>query len=71
MESANNVRDIYSFGFSFSEVDLPYIKKICEIINTYRVTWYFNSYDDTYTINTYIKCLKECGFKGKFSIFDA
>lgn len=63
--SLGNVKNIYSYGFSFSEVDLPYILEICNNIDTYNTTWYLNSYDKEKN-NQFKKCIKECGFKGDF-----
>ncbi len=40
------LRDIHSFGFSMSDVDLFYIVKIAERIAPSKVTWYLNGYDD-------------------------
>ncbi|TKH11864.1 hypothetical protein FC678_11030, partial [Peribacillus simplex] len=39
------VKNIYSYGFSFSNVDLPYIKEIINTLNTENVTWYLSDYD--------------------------
>ena len=41
-EDISDITDIYSFGFSFADVDLPYIEKICESINTENVLWHQN-----------------------------
>ena len=60
------VDKIYSYGFSFSEVDLPYIRKICESIETENVVWYINDHDKG---KCYRSIIKGCGFKGKFSEF--
>lgn len=63
-----NIKKIYSYGFSFSEVDNIYLEEICRQINTEKVTWYFNDYD-IYSVGKYIVRLKQCGFKGNFNIF--
>lgn len=63
------VNNVYSYGFSFSEVDLAYIKKICEVIDTREVTWYLNDFDDIDTRELYIRIVRNCGFKGSFSKF--
>lgn len=67
--SMGSVENIYSHGFSFSEVDLPYIKEICRVLDTHNITWYLNDYVDIDKRNTYIDRIRECGFKGDFSIF--
>lgn len=56
----NNITEIYSYGFSFSNVDLPYIRRICEVINTSNVIWYQYSYNGS----DYTDILRDCGFKG-------
>ncbi|XOB66526.1 AbiH family protein [Deferribacteres bacterium DY0037] len=40
-----NIDKIYSFGFSFSDVDMIYIGKICEVLSTENITWYLSSYE--------------------------
>ena len=57
----NRITEIYSYGFSFSNVDLPYIRRICEVVNTSNVTWYQYSYNDS----DYTNILKDCGFNGE------
>ena len=63
-----SVYEIYSYGFSFSEVDLVYIEEICKVSSTKNIIWYINSYDkprfDDFTMK-----IKQCGFKGKFKTF--
>ena len=44
--SLKNVTEVYSIGFSFSEVDLPYIKEICQNIDTAKIEWYFTKYNE-------------------------
>lgn len=62
-------QNIFSHGFSFSEVDLPYIKKICEVVDTQYVTWHLNDYDTETTRSIYMDRIRNCGFMGDFSIF--
>ena len=38
--------DIHSFGFGFSDVDLYYVRRIAEKIKNKSVVWYINKYDD-------------------------
>lgn len=64
-----SVRNIYSHGFSFSEVDLPYIEEICQKINTENMTWYLNNFNEEEERRTYKEKIKKCGFKGNFGIF--
>ncbi|MED3550316.1 bacteriophage abortive infection AbiH family protein [Cytobacillus praedii] len=65
-----SINNIYSYGFSFSEVDLPYINEIIKKVNTENVTWYLSGYDHKEVIEKYIEVIKTCGFKGTFEIFN-
>lgn len=69
LDSIKDVTKIYSYGFSYGSVDLPYIVEICRRIDTYNVTWYFNDYSSDYEIKKYQEIVKKCGFKGYFSTF--
>jgi hypothetical protein len=62
------INKIYSYGFSFSEVDKIYLEEICRQINTEKVIWYFNDYDIS-SVGKYMVLLKQCGFKGNFNVF--
>jgi Bacteriophage abortive infection AbiH len=64
-----SVQEIYSFGFSFSKVDLIYIKRICEVCNTEKCTWYLSDYEDDETKELYKMGIREAGFKGDFKEF--
>lgn len=44
-ERISGVRKIYSYGFSFSNVDMIYLEEICKHIEPNKVRWYFNKYD--------------------------
>lgn len=61
------VDEIYSYGFSFSEVDLAYIKEIC-LLPTKNITWYLNEFDRP-RFEEFKAKVKLCGFKGKFNSF--
>ncbi len=39
------VTDIYSYGFSFSNVDMVYIQQINKTVDVKNVVWHFNSFD--------------------------
>lgn len=62
------IKEIYSYGFSFNEIDKIYLKEICFRLNTSEVKWYFNDYDKE-NHNEYINMLRKCGFKGEFNTF--
>lgn len=57
-----NVSEIYSYGFSFSDVDMVYIDKISQTVDPAQVTWYFNKYDTDHNPH-FIELIKKRGFK--------
>lgn len=59
---------VYSYGFSFGEVDEVYIKEICHTAPTEPVVWYLHDYD-TDDHERFKDILRKCGFKGKFGTF--
>lgn len=61
-ERIKNVSEIYTYGFSFSDVDMVYIDKISQTVDPARVTWYFNTYD-TQNNPRFIDLIKKRGFK--------
>lgn len=63
-----DIKKIYSYGFSFSKVDMVYLKEICNHINTKNCIWYFNDFDTT-NHNKYKDVLRKCGYKGVFNTF--
>lgn len=65
-----SVNAIYSYGFSFSKVDLVYIKEICKVSSTKNITWYLNCYDKS-RFNEFRTKIMKCGFRGKFDSFCA
>lgn len=63
-----SVDEIYSYGFSFSEVDLVYIKEICSQSSTKNIRWYLNDYDSS-KFEEFKDKIKKCGFEGEFDSF--
>lgn len=61
--------DIYSYGFSFAEVDLPYIALVCKALDTKSVTWHLLDFDSLERRNQYINAIRQCGFEGRFSTY--
>lgn len=57
--------EIYSFGFSFSEVDTVYLKKIFLQINTKNVIFHLNDFETEEVQDEYIKVIRACGFEGE------
>lgn len=63
------IKGIYTFGFSFSQVDLPYIQKICQSIDTSNVTWYLHTFHNDEERKRFKGIVQECGFEGQFDTF--
>ena len=65
----SNITRVNSYGFSFSEVDLTYIKKIISSIKINK--WYLNkfSYYNKKELRRIKQILKSFGFKGKVRKF--
>ena len=61
---------IYSFGFSFSDVDLPYIRKICDSLNTKNIVWWLNEDDSISKREEYKKIRIKCGVEGDFFTYN-
>ena len=59
------VEEIYSFGFSFSNPDLFYLKQLCSMLDTSNITWHLAAFDGPRN-KDFEKCIRGCGFKGKF-----
>ena len=69
-EKLTDINNIYTYGFSFGDVDMPYIEKICQSIrNTTDVRWYFNSFGIDTTRTSYEEKIRKAGFNGSFDIF--
>ncbi len=72
----SGLSSVYSYGFSYSEVDKVYLKEICRIADTSSVMWYLHNYplDDDRKRHEdherFIKTLRSCGFSGTFGTFD-
>lgn len=62
LKGIDDITEIYSYGFSFSKVDMDYINEIKKCVDLNRTVWYLNSYD--YANNgDYSQKLKDLGFK--------
>ena len=68
LKTVSNCENIYSYGFSYSSVDLPYIDVICGFIKNKSVKWY-NNYHDIKYIPIYEEKIRKSGFKGAFEIY--
>jgi len=63
------INAIYSFGFSFGKVDLPYISMLCECIQTNHVKWYLNDFNSIDERKNFMTEIVKCGFCGEFDEF--
>ena len=67
-----DVKEVYSYGVSYGQSDVVYIKNIIERIGENAI-WYFTKFDylknKEFLRKTKIK-LRRWGFKGKFGIFE-
>lgn len=70
LKRVEDCTEIYSFGFSYSMVDLPYIKTICQLLNDRDVLWLNNSFDGESKIKEYESLINESGFKGHFGVYN-
>ena len=68
LKPITNCSNIYSIGFSYSSVDLPYIETICSLINK-NIVWHLNDFGGSKKVNAFIDAIKRCGFTGEFSSF--
>ena len=65
----SNIHDIYSFGFSFSEIDLPYIAKTCSSLrDSEDCIWWLNPRDKPKS-DRIIEAIVDCGFSGRFMYY--
>lgn len=67
-KTLKDVSSIYTYGFSYSYVDLPYIAKIIESCPKCK-EWYIEEYPGEEEIKKYIKFIKDLGFKGSIKKF--
>lgn len=59
---------VYSYGFSYGEVDEVYIKEICHAASTEPVIWYLHNHPSA-DHDRFKAVLRRCGFKGTFDTF--
>ncbi len=67
-----DISEVYSFGFSFNAVDLPYINRISWSLGAHRdVVWYLNARDHGEKNDRNRQVIQSCGFTGAFDEYDA
>lgn len=57
-----DIRKIYTYGFSFSQVDMIYMKEIANAVDLANIKWYFNRFDWKNN-KEYVEKVKILGFK--------
>ena len=68
-ESLNDINVIYSFGFSYNQIDSPYIGEIVRHLDDSRhVKWLLNAFDRS-KFDEYRACIRSWGFEGEFGEF--
>lgn len=66
-ENLSHIKKVFSFGFSYNDIDLFYIKRIIEQAKD-DVQWYLDDYDEQK--NKYFeRQIRKCGFRGCFGRF--
>ena len=65
---SSGLSEVYSYGFSFGEVDEVYIKEICQAMPTKSMVWYLHNHAPG-DHQRFKAILRRCGFKGKIDTF--
>ena len=65
----HNVSNVYSYGFGFSEADLPYIKAIIRQLDSDHVVWSFNDYPSVETLESFKEKIRLQSYYGGFDTF--
>lgn len=67
----HSIDKVYSYGFSYSKVDSPYIKEVIQRVSP-DTTWYFTAHEtkNTQELGKKKAKLRRYGFKGPFDIFE-
>lgn len=66
----HRITDIFSWGFSFSAVDLCYIQELCKTVNTGDMIWHLHDWGNEDPVR-FEQLLRQCGFSGKVTTFQA
>lgn len=66
----HDIKNIFSWGFSFSAVDLCYIREICNTLDTGNITWHLYDMGNGDTAR-FKQILYRCGFTGEITTFKA
>ena len=64
----SGIDKVYSCGFSYSEVDKPYLEEICKSLANKNTIWYLYNYNHEENLQSSLT-IRKCGFKGTISEF--
>ena len=64
----SNIDKVYSYGFSYGDVDLAYIRHIVRLLKDKHTIWYLHNYNEKNNLNYEIK-LRNCDFKHSIERF--
>lgn len=65
----SRVDRVYTYGFSFLQVDGVYVEAICRRLANPNVVWYLNAYDGEIERCRYMRLLRKCGYRGRFGTY--
>ena len=69
-ERCSNVDEIFIFGWSANDIDIPYLRKIRKIIDKREVEFHFTNYDRRFNkVKTMLERLLELGFNYKLGYY--
>lgn len=61
----SDINKVYSFGFGYGDVDLPYIEHVCRLLRGRNATWYLYTYNEEQNRKAESQ-IRKCGFDGDF-----
>lgn len=64
----DKINKIYSIGFSYEQVDMPYINRFIDMFNDKNMVWIFDDYKREQTIR-FENLIRKEGYIGEFSTF--
>jgi len=67
-ERCNGIKKVYCLGFSFSDIDKPYITEMCKYLDD-KVVWYQDEYNRDGQLEAKMDMIRQCGFRGKIEKF--
>lgn len=65
----STISKVYSYGFSFSEIDNLYIEHISKKLTNPNVVWYLNTHNNYKQRQNYKNIIRKSGYKGRFDTY--